>query len=151
MAKQKGRKRKADDFELEKAIENEKNTPTSKSKKTKSNGESSPQIEDFTNKKQQSPRTTSPLPDFITNAQSTQQLLQPGLIPGSSQTSMQDDPSPTQPKLVDRKKVGRPPKVEQDDTKLTDNVECCSIRYKCDEYHPNYNLNKCVDTVPYEK
>jgi hypothetical protein len=91
------------------------------------------------------------LPDFITNTQSTQQLLQPGLIPGSSQTTMKDDPSPTQLKLVDRKKVGRQPKVKQHDIKLTDDVECWSMRNKCDEYHPNYNLNKRVDTVPLEK
>ncbi len=148
------RKRKVEDCQepVVKAIENEKIMPSRKSKKTKSNNENCPEIEDFTTKMQQSSRSTSPLPDFTTNAQqSTQQLMQPGLIPGSSQTTKHDDPSPTPQKLVERKKVGRPAKVKQDDTKLTDNVECCSIRYKCDEYHPNYNLNKRVDTVPLEE
>jgi hypothetical protein len=48
-------------------------------------------------------------------------------------------------------KVSRPAKVKQNDTKLTDHVECCFIRYKCDKYHSNYNLNKLFDTVPLGK
>ena len=61
---------------------------------------------------------------------------------GSSQAAINKTQKSTEPKRKGR------PKQMLEETKVTENVECVSIRYKCDEFHPNYKLNNRVDTIP---
>ncbi len=89
---------------------------------------------------------SSPLPDLSSlNKVPATQSMQPSFSnAGSSQAAIDE----TQ-KSIEPKKKGRPKKMLED-SKVTENVECVSIRYKCDEFHPNYKLNNRVDTIPLE-
>ena len=63
---------------------------------------------------------------------------------GSSQAAINETQKSTEPKRKGR------PKQMLEETKVTENVECVSIRYKCDEFHPNSKFNNRVDTIPLE-
>jgi hypothetical protein len=148
-----GRKRKAEisqegDDQSEKDFENGHNNCIINSKKVKPNNKTVVnKLQTFTTDTQKPTVVhSSPLPDLSSlNEVPATKSMQPSFSnAGSSQAAIDE----TQ-KSIEPKKKGRTKKMLED-TKVTENVECVSIRYKGDEFHPNYKLNNRVDTIPLE-